>query len=411
MGAERVPYDAGVAEFYAIKGAPYIRRLVELLGLPMRCLSATPTFFWRGHRLDNDDDFLGVFGVEGVERLEDFWRRGLRLRRPEDYADSGFPKDHPWSRLTFTEVLKSVGHPEVEDFLRMQVNSDLACEPDEASGVFAFDNLLVDHPDYCDMFTIEGGNARLIERLVDRVRAPLRSGVSLSAVHRHGEGFRLEASGEEIVCEGLLLAVPRGNLGDIVWGDRDARDGIARHRALPASSSAYLRVTLLFARRFWGAELPESYFVDDAFGGVTVYDHSPYPRSPEAPGVLSWLLAGRAARQLATCSDEVLVDKVLGALPSPLVAGRSRLRGSSVDRWVDTEAPLRDVDQGARPSLPEHQPVASIPGLVVAGDYMYDGTVNGALESAVRGCSALLCGLGHPAAVSAADVWKMTGLS
>jgi len=416
LGPNRVSYDAGAAELYDITGHPQLRRLVDLLDLPTRRLRATPTFFYRGRRLESDDDFSDVFGREAVARYEAFWERGTSLRPPEDYARAGHPRDnaHPWSGRTFDDVLRSIGDPAVEAFAKVQVHSDLAGSPAGTSGTYGFDNLLIDDPRYCSMFTIVGGNERLITQLVDEIRAEKRCDAPVASIAPRIDGrFDIAVGLDEILTvDGVLLSPPPPCLLEIDYLDERLRSAVAAHVAHHDHPAAYLRVTMLFDRRFWHGDLPEDYWVSDAFGGVTVYDQSPDRKDPGAPGILGYLIGGEPAERHARRRDDDIVRDVVASLPRSLEEASERLVDARVDRWTGRLGV--SALPGGRPLLPlrrRHQPSPAHPGLVLVGDYLYDATISGALDGCAHGLELLLRAIGSAETPDAAEILAHAGLT
>jgi len=119
----------------------------------------------------------------------------------------------------------------------------------------------------------------------------------------------------------------------------------------------------------------------DRFGGCCLYDES--ARAPDSgTAALGWLLGGAEAERLAARGDEELVSLMLESLPEPLAAARGRVLESRVHRWVRAVSalpggwPPTPLDERHRPEPIEH------PGLFVVGDYLFDSTLNGVLDSA-----------------------------
>jgi hypothetical protein len=99
-------------------------------------------------------------------------------------------------------------------------------------------------------------------------------------------------------------------------------------------------------------------------------------------GVLSWLLSGSAAMIMSNHQDEMLFKEALDSLPGALAGGRELFLEGHVHRWVGmvNAQPGGYPIKGARsrhfPEPKEH------PGLLVIGDYLFDSTINGVLDSA-----------------------------
>ena len=392
-----VRYEAGVAELYDIAGNPQLRRLIRHLGLETRPLTGTP-YFVVGDRVLRDDRTLeGLLGHRGMDRLRRFWEQGTALRPPADYALAGQERDndHPWQRRTFEDVLGDIDEPLGEWFTAMQCHSDLATEPPHTSGLFGMDNLLIDHPGYCAMYTLTDGNEGLVAALADRVRSPVslrtavthvaaddETGVRVTVQNRDGE--RRDAE-----LDALIVTLPPAGVRRIRWRDERLRDAVADHVRHHDHGTAYLRVTLVFRRRFWRHEFPEDYFVSDAFGGVTVYDQSP-DDGAAGTGIQSWLLGGAPALEYASRSDQEIVAAVLDAMPGVTPVRDDLLVRACVDRWTGV-AGVSALPGGVplRPVRQRHSPDPRWPQLQFVGDYLYDATLCGALDAVRYGLSRL----------------------
>jgi monoamine oxidase len=414
-----VRYESGAAELYDITGAGAVLELVRNLGLSVSPMRATPTFFFEGHELARDEDFERAFGAPAVEALDAFWELGLAQRPPQGFAFAGHPQDneHPWAGRSFESVLDEMGSAVARRFTEIQCHSDLATEPELTTGTFGFDNLLIDHPGYNEMYTIDGGNEQLIERLAAAVAAPklLRTRIErVEALDSDGFRVRIASDGDvtDEVFDGVVVTppVPALRRVEFVGGGLDeVIEAHAQHHDHPAT---YLRVTLLFERRFWAARLPEDYFVSDAFGGVTIYEQSPDRSEPDGRGVLSWLLGGAPADEAAALADEEILRQLLDTLPAPLAEGRDLMLDYRVDRWQGERGVVGLP--GGSPLLPlreRHQPSPAHPALIVIGDYMYDATINGALDAASEGVALMLEALGVEDPPTPAAILQGAGLA
>jgi SAM-dependent methyltransferase len=97
--------------------------------------------------------------------------------------------------------------------------------------------------------------------------------------------------------------------------------------------------------------------------------------------VLNWLIAGSDALAYANLSDEELIDAALKSLPASLGDAGAHFMEGKTYRWLSSVnalpggMPARDVMTNHRPDPKQH------PGLVVVGDYLFDSTLNGLLDS------------------------------
>ena len=381
-------YEAGVAELYDITGNPNLRKLICHLGLETRPLTGTPYFVVDDEIVHDHLELERLLGRRAMEQLRRFWEHGTALRPPADYAMAGqmLDNDHPWLHRTFEEVLAEIDDPFCRWFTAMQCHSDLATEPHRTSGLFGMDNLLIDHPGYCSMYTVVGGNDRLVQALANRVQSTiLRSApaTSVNADEDRGLAVTFQVNGEqnELDLDELIVTLPPAGIQEIRWNDGHLRAAVSEHVRHHDHGTTYLRVTLLFRRKFWRQEFPEDYFVTDAFGGATVYDQSP-DDGAKGIGIQSWLLGGVNARDLTVQTDDETIAAVLAAVPGALRVTNGMLVRGCVDRWTGVSGvsglpggvPLRPLDQ-------RHSPDPRWPQLQFVGDYLYDSTLCGALDA------------------------------
>ncbi len=405
-----VSYEAGVAEFYDIAGNPQLRHLVRHLGLETRPLTGTPSFVLDGRVVHDDAELAGWLGQRGIDQVRRFWERGTALRPPADYALAGRPQDneHPWLHRTFEDVLGEIDDARGAWFTAMQCHSDLAADPARTSGLFGMDNLLIDHPGYCTMYTLTGGNDGLIRALAAQVTSPVERSVPVTSVRaddKRGIQVRCTTTGgpQTRDFDALILTLPPAGLRALQWADATLSDAVDTHIRHHDHGTAYLRVTLLFRRRFWRGLFPDDYFVSDAFGGVTVYDQSP-DVGAAGVGIQSWLIAGTDALVLAARPDADIVAAVLRAMPSGVTVPDGALITGCVDRWTGV-AGVSGLPGGV-PLLPldrRHAPDTRWPQLLFVGDYLYDSTLCGALDAVLHVVTRLAGRLsGRPLAPDAA---------
>ena len=179
----------------------------------------------------------------------------------------------------------------------------------------------------------------------------------------------------------MVVALPNCWIPSIEWGGELLKNAMFRHHMFYDYPAHYLRVSALFETAFWRDQIRESYFMLDAFSGCCVYDEGSR-NSTGGFGVLSWLLAGEPALSMSNQDDSRLIGTVLESLPKSLRHGRSQLIEGRVHRWVGTVDglpggfPARDPEPCHQPEPDQH------PQLFVVGDYMFDSTINGVLDSA-----------------------------
>jgi SAM-dependent methyltransferase len=120
--------------------------------------------------------------------------------------------------------------------------------------------------------------------------------------------------------------------------------------------------------------------MSEAFGGCCVYNEGSR-HDVGKHGVLNWLIAGSDALAFANLSDSELIDAALKSLPVALGNARDHLLEGKIHRWLSSVnalpggLPARDIMVNHRPEPKQH------PGIVVVGDYLFDSTLNGLLDS------------------------------
>jgi monoamine oxidase len=385
-----VVYESGVAECYAY--APDhdpLRQLIAELGL-----TAVPTgssaVVLNGVCLDEEREIGTHFGADALSAVEDFRRRTVAMLPLASWHHGFGPGDngHPWASRTCADVLEEVPNPIARHYLKIMAHSDMATEPHLASGLVGLRNFLKSVPGYGAQYSIEGGMEMLPRRLAASL---MRTAVELDApvvrVSRSRDSryivtTRRARRFEQSAFDAIVVALPYNRLQEIEWMGERLRRAMGRHVACYDHAGHYLRISILFDRRFWRHLFTGSWVMLDAFGGCCVYDETPSGGNGTY-GVLGWLLGGADALAACNSDDRTLIARALGSLPDELYdEARWRVIEGKVHRWAGAVSgqpggnPLRDVTLAHRPEPVEH------PGLVMVGDYLFDSTLNGVLRSA-----------------------------
>jgi monoamine oxidase len=281
--------------------------------------------------------------------------------------------------------------PKIRPLIENLIHSDLATEPQQTGLAYGLQNYLMNDPAYMRLYSIEGGNELLVQQLARRIEARIRLGHRLRSIDVDANG-RFLVSTHAMASHSvgtscpeefdfLVLALPSGSLDSLQYRPPKLEEAMRVHLQRFHHPAHYLRITLLFARPFWRSVLRDSFCMLEAFGGCCLYDES--ARNPGADhGILGWLLGGEAAAQSSELSDEELIALALASLPEQLTAGSELLLEARVHRWIGEVSAW----PGGVPALPldaRHQPsAAAFPHLFVVGDYLFDSTLNGVLDSA-----------------------------
>jgi monoamine oxidase/SAM-dependent methyltransferase len=384
-----VIYEAGLTELYDYRtcGPDPLFELVQNLGLkpiPMRGQSVV----LNGRLLRTRRDIC-KFSPKALTEIDRFRRRASRAMSHEDWyeGNSHFDNTHPWSKRSCQEILEEVADPIARRYLTVAVHSDLATEPHCTNGLNGLKNFLMDVPGYLRLYSVAGGLEQIPRLLERRLAARIRPRCRASRVEKTPKGmYRVfYRSNERLTCQdfdALFIALPHSALGMIEWGGERLAKAMQHFIAYYDRPGHYLRVSALFQTAFWQKHLRGSWFTLDAFGGCCVYDEG-RRYGAGSHGVLSWLLAGNSAIALSNHDDEVLVHEILGTLPGQLKdKGRQALLEARVHRWLASVSgqpggfPVKDFRSAHAPEREEH------PGIFMVGDYLFDSTLNGILDSA-----------------------------
>jgi len=337
--------------------------------------------------LHDFSDVGRVYGEKTQRALVDFDARARRWMNPDEYYESDWRESNadPKSVETFEDELALVPDEAARRYLRTMVHSDLATEPHRTSAAYGLQNYLMNDASYMRLYTIEGGIEQLPQELAARVHARMLMHEPVMRVERADGGrihvfSRRNGSADSEDYDFVVIALPNGYLTSIEWGGESLSAAMLRHHVHYDNPAHYLRVSVLFREPFWGQQFHESYFMLDAFGGCCLYDESSRNGCVDR-GVLGWLLAGDAAVNAANHTDEELIEMVLDSLPSFLHHGRELVLEGKVHRYIGSVngwpggAPALDMEA-------RHIPEPAKPNLFVVGDYLFDSTLNGVLDSA-----------------------------
>jgi len=294
--------------------------------------------------------------------------------------------EHPWAYLTCEELLdKEVDDPTAKRFLKVMSRSDIATESHNTSGLNGLKNFVMDVDGYIGLYSIQNGNEQLIECLHAEVDADIQLNHRVLKVGKTATGrYQLKMmngkGAETKDFDLVLMCLPHSWLATMGWEGEQLRKSMVKHVAYFDRPAHYLKIAILFDEPFWGEKIAGSWFMSEAFGGCCVYDEGSR-HDVGKHGVLNWLIAGSDALAFANLSDQELIDAALKSLPPALGNAREHFMEGKTFRWLSSVnalpggLPARDVVTNHRPEPKQH------PGLVVVGDYLFDSTLNGLLDS------------------------------
>lgn len=390
FSAAPVLYEAGAAELYDYSGVgpDPLRELITAFGLPTRPMEGK-TVVMGDAILTTDEDIRRHLGPKTLLALKDFTRRATALVSPAEYYESDWKEDNadPLSRKKLSELLASIPDEAARKYVRIAIHSDLATEPHLTNAMYGLQNYLMNEPGYMRLYTIDGGIERFIRELIARLGpSTVRLERRVSSVERTSDETYLVTSrhhGEWTTDEYdyVVAALPNNWLPAVDWRGKALAKAMHAHHVHYDYPAHYLRVSLLFEKPFWRDRIAGSYFMIDGLEGCCVYDESSRHDGCTF-GVLGWLIAGEAALSLCNLDDDALIERVLDSLPRLLAHGRGLLLEGRVHRWAGSVNglpagyPAREPDSRHVPDPVGH------PELFVVGDYLFDSTLNGVMDSA-----------------------------
>jgi monoamine oxidase len=307
---------------------------------------------------------------------------------PREFYESdhlGIAHDWPAAQR-FDTLVNAVGDANAQDYIRTLIHSDLATEPERTNVPYGLQNYLMNDPAYMRLYSIDGGNEQLTRELTRRLDADVRMGSPVTSIGKKRNGAisvtsLRDGQQREDDFDFVVVALPNNYLPQLRFEGSRLAEAMKRHHAQYDFPAHYLRITILFERPFWRSQMRESFVMLDRFGGCCLYDES--LRQPGADyGVLGWLLGGQAALEMSPLPDTELIARALDSLPDFLNHGRRFFLEGRAHRFINA---VNGIPGGLRPTplAERHQPEpVEHPQLFVVGDYLFDSTLNGVLDSA-----------------------------
>lgn len=382
-------YEAGAAEFYDYSQFEddSLKALIAELGLPIRPMGG-PAVVMDQRILANLDDIRDALGPQACLAVQAFDRMAKDRQTPQEFYHSDFPDgaSQPCLECRFDTLLDKIAEPAARQYVQHLIHSDLAAETHQTNVPYGLQNYLMNDPSYMHLYGIEGGNERLPQALAERIDARVLLEHPVAEVGKSAAGMlrvhsRPASGNRHDDFDFVVIALPHNRLPSVAYGGDTLAAAMARHRADYDYPAHYLRITILFDQPFWRDAFSDSYWMLDRFGGCCLYDES--SRDPGCShGILGWLLGGEAAEQLNELSDDQLIAAALDSLPSFLKRGRHDFIEGRVHRW---KSAVNAIPGGVKPKPLQHrhQPEPVEHGnLFVVGDYLFDSTLNGVLDSA-----------------------------
>lgn len=382
-------YEAGVAEIYdySMTGPDPLRELVQHFGLQTIPMDAEQVQL-DGELLDDVPGMRRKYGEQTAKAIEDFRKLCAKMVSPTEYYEGvgAHDNEHPWAYISAEELLdREVADPVAKRFLKVMARSDIATEPHNTNGLNALKNFVMDVEGYIGLYSIQNGNEQLVHSLQSEIEADIQLNHRVLKVGKADSGryaINMMNGKGPITKEHdlVVMCLPHSWLTTMRWDGELLRHSMVKHIAYFDRPAHYLRVSILFDEPFWGDKVPGAWWMSEAFGGCCVYVEGAR-HDVGRHGVLNWLIPGSDALAFANLGDKELIDAAIKSLPKSFGNARAHFLEGKTHRWLSSVnaipggLPARDVMTNHHPEPHEH------PGLVVVGDYLFDSTLNGLLDS------------------------------
>ncbi len=382
-------YEAGVAEIYdySMTGPDPLRELIQHLGLQTIPMDAMQVQL-DGELIDDVEGMRRKYGDTTADTILNFRKHCTKMISTTEYYEGvgAHDNEHPWAFANCEELMdREISDATAKRFFKAMARSDIATEAHNTNGLNALKNFVMDIDDYIGLYSIQNGNEQLIERLREEIDADIQFNHRVLKVGKADTGkYRLNMMNgkgpETRDFDLVLMCLPHNWLATVGWDDERLRAAMVKHVAYFDRPAHYLRVALLFDTPFWGDQVPGAWFMSEAFGGCCVYVEGAR-HDVGKHGVLNFLIPGSDALAFANLSDKELFDAAMKSLPASFGDAREHFIEGKVHRWLSSVnaipggLPVRDVMTNHQPEPKDHA------GIVLVGDYLFDSTLNGLLDS------------------------------
>jgi len=387
-----VQYEAGAAEFYDYEHFDYdpLKELIAELGLSIGLMGGSAVIM-DDKIISNVEDIEDQFGAGARRDIEAFDRHARDLMIPAEFYHSDHPEgagsetDNANSNGSFETLISTVADENARRYISTVIHSDLATEPKHTNVPYGLQNYLMNDNAYMRLYGIVGGNEQLPQQLAARINADILLQHRVTSIGKHGQKLRVSSqtgSGDRHdEFDYVIVALPPSHVPSVTFEGAELSAAIRKHQDHYNHPAHYLRVTILFERPFWKDKLSDSFWMLDSFGGCCLYDES--ARQPGiSHGILGWLLGGDPALEMCDWDDDRLIKAALDSLPSFMAEGRDCVVEAHVHRWAaSVNAQPSGVWQHSHDARHMPEPVDHA-NLFLVGDYLYDTTLNGVLDSA-----------------------------
>lgn len=387
-------YEAGAAEFYDYSpiDEDALKDLIAEFGLLTVPMGGNSVVL-KNQFLGTLDDVETALGHTARREIEQFYWQSRNAISHFEFYDSQGEECPPLVSpdIRFDVILNHFSQPTARHFVETLIHSDLAAEPQDTNATYGLHNYLMNDCSFMQLYGIVGGNQQLVECLAGSLNVRYKLGCPVTSLQRKSQGCLVVEYSSNLDTDNsgthqapfdcVVLALPLYALKRVQFGGTALQSAMLAHQTHFDHPAHYLRISVLFEHPFWQGLLADSFCMLDQFDGCCLYDESSRSVQPKW-GVLGWLISGKAAQQMSALSDEELIEKALDSLPSELQHGRSVFVEGKVHRWLAAVNAMPG-GESIMPVDRRHQPEPQYhTNLFVVGDYLFDSTINGVLDSA-----------------------------
>src|SRR5208282_5540121 len=191
-------YEAGVAEIYGNShlGPDPLRDLItQDLSLDVQSIAGDACVL-SDEIIPTVDALADLFGGAARDDAKTFRAKCANLLssaafyKNERLADNA----HPWGKITGEDLLaREIFDETARRYIRIMAHSDVAAAPHLTNGLNFLKNVMMDVEGYIDVYSVKGGNERIVTGLVNQLDAEIRLNSHVRSLEALPDGaFRLE---------------------------------------------------------------------------------------------------------------------------------------------------------------------------------------------------------------------------
>ncbi len=293
---------------------------------------------------------------------------------------------------------REMGRDFVDYLVYPQLAAYYGATPEETSA--GFYHALARHGMDVSVHAFRGGMGTLAEALAARVvegGGEVRTRAEVGRIRPEARGVSVAGDGWEEEFDGVVVAVPAPVAARILVDPLPQLAGwLSEVRFRPAVTLA-LRLGRPAGVGYFGLSFPEE--ESAVVSAVCVEENKGAGLVPEGAGLLVAFAAPAAAPDLVRAQAREVLDRMLPDLARAIPAVRTRVERARVYRWPEGNPVFYPGYLGRLAAFRGGGIEGDAP-LVLAGDYLYSPSVEGAVTSGITAAERLARRLGAPRADS-----------